>query len=92
MEQAQTVLTSVNTMTRTGRAARRLVLFDRAKEAMGSARRLGEVIGVCRRNVHQKLENDRHLTDWELKLAADEIDRMAREFDQLAADIRKVLA
>lgn len=91
MLHAQPVLTTVNSMTRTGRAARRLVLFERAKEAMGSARRLGEVIGVGRRNVHQKLENDRYLTDWELKLAADEIERMARDLDRLAADIRQVL-
>lgn len=75
-----------------GREARRLVLFERAKDAMGGARKLGAVLDVSRRSVNHKLGCDRRLTSWELKLAADAIEAKARELDQLVADIRKVIA
>jgi hypothetical protein len=74
-----------------GREARRLVLFDRAKDAMGGARKLGEIVGVGRRSVNNKLNAERRLTDFELKLTADALDAQARYLDQLVADIRKVL-
>lgn len=92
INQCATAPTCGSSMTRMGRAARRLVLFDRAKDAVGGARKLGEIIDVCRRTVNHKLNNERRLTDWELKLAADAIEARARELDQLVADIRAVLA
>lgn len=75
-----------------GKAVRRLVLFDRAKDAMGGARKLGKVIGIGRRSVNHRLVADRTLTDGELAVTADAIEARARELDQLAADIRKVIA
>ncbi|WP_308815561.1 hypothetical protein [Sphingomonas sp. GV3] len=92
IEQLATAPTSGSRAAKMGREARRLVLFDRAKDAVGGARRLGEIIDVCRRTVNHKLNAERRLTDWELKLTADAIEAKARELDQLAADIRQVLA
>lgn len=74
-----------------GREARRLVLFGRAKEAVGGSRKLGLIIDKGRRTVNHKLVAERRLTSWDLKLTADALEQMAREIDQLVADIRKVM-
>jgi len=74
-----------------GREARRLVLFERAKEAVGGSRKLGLIIDQGRRSVNHKLVAERSLTSWELKLTADALEVMARELDLLVADIRKVI-
>lgn len=76
---------------RMGREARRLVLFERAKEAVGGSRKLGLIIDQGRRSVNHKLSAERGLTSWELKLTADALEIMARDLDQLVADIRKVI-
>lgn len=85
---AETVPTSGSKM---GRKARRLVLFERAKEAVGGSRKLGLIIDAGRRSVNHKLVAERRLTSWELKLTADALEIMARDLDQLVADIRKVI-
>lgn len=75
-----------------GREARRLVLFDQAKDMVGGARALGDIIGVGRRSVNYRLVADRRLTNFELKMVADELDRRACEHMRLAAQIRGTLA
>lgn len=91
MSDTAVVPTSGNTRSM-GREARRLVLFDQAKDMVGGARALGDIIGVGRRSVNHRLVADRRLTDFELKLVADELDRRACEHMKLAAQIRGVLA
>ncbi len=75
-----------------GHAARRIVLMDRARVALGGAAKLGEVIGVGRRGVNHKLSADRGLSDAELNAAADAIERRARDLDSLADLLRQVTA
>jgi len=75
-----------------GHAARRLLLFERAKDAVGGARILGESIGLSRRSVNHRLVNDRELHDFELKLTADELRRRAAQLIALADDIEGVIA
>lgn len=79
-------------MRSTGHAARRLVLFERAKDAVGGSRILGECIGLSRRSVNHRLVNDRELHDFELKLAAEELRRRAAALTALAADIEGIIA
>lgn len=85
------VPTSGTSMSPQARAVRRLLLFDRAKTVLGGAEKLGAVIGVGRRNVNHKLNADRELTNFELKLTADAVEKRARELDQLVADLRAML-
>lgn len=91
MNEAVAVPTSGNTRS-IGREARRLMLFDQAKDMVGGARALGGIIGVGRRSVNHRLVADRRLTDFELKMVADELDRRACEHMKLAAQIRGTLA
>jgi chemotaxis receptor (MCP) glutamine deamidase CheD len=91
MTDTATVPTSGNTRSM-GREARRLVLFDQAKDMVGGARALGEIIGVGRRSVNHRLVADRRLSDFELKMVADDLDRRACEHMKLAAQIRGALA
>ena len=68
-----------------------LVLFERAKEALG-ARELGDALGVSRRAVHYKIENDISLTKRELTETAARCEAEAEKFAKIAADLRRLTA
>ena len=71
---------------------RRVVLFDRARVALGGAAPLAEALGISRRAVNHKLSVDRGLTAGDLMLAAEAVDRRAAELANLAADLREMIA
>jgi hypothetical protein len=74
------------------RELRRLLLLDRARIVLGGAEKLATALGIGRRAVNHKLAAERSLTNHDLELAARALDGRAREIDQLASDIRAMIA
>lgn len=72
-------------------ALRRLVLLDRARTALGGAARLAVVMGIGRRAVNYKLSADRGLSDAEIAMVADGLDRHAATIVALARDLRAIV-
>jgi len=85
------VLTSEKPVSAMAKEVAGLVLFERAKEAIG-ARELGEIIGISRRAVYYKLENDIGLTKLEFSETAAYFEAKAAEYAKLAADLRRLIA
>ncbi|WEK43638.1 MAG: hypothetical protein P0Y64_02050 [Candidatus Sphingomonas colombiensis] len=71
---------------------RRVVLFDRARSALGGAAPLAEALGITARAVNHKLSVDRGLTPGDILLAAEAVDARAAELVKLAADLRETIA
>lgn len=71
---------------------RRVVLFDRARVALGGAAPLADALGISRRALHYKLSVDRGLTAGDIMLAAEAVDARAAELVKLAADLRETIA
>lgn len=84
------VPTSGNTISAVAKSVRRILLLDRASQAIGGGAKLGEVLGISRRAVNYKLVSDRGVTDDELLLAADAVEARATELLRLAADLRGI--
>lgn len=71
---------------------RRVVLFDRARVALGGAEQLAKAVSISRRAVNHKLSVDRVLSDADLLLAAEAVEHRAAELARLAADLREMIA
>lgn len=86
------VPTSGNTVPAMAMVVRRILLLDRASQAIGGGAKLGAVLGISRRAVNYKLVSDRPVTDDELDLAADAVEARAHELLRLVADLRGLTA
>lgn len=73
------------------RTVRRLVLLERAREALGGAARLGDAIGIGRRAINHKLAADRGLSNAELRAVAKALDARASSTAALATSIRELI-
>lgn len=84
------VLTHGNT-TPMWKSVRRLLLLDRAREALGGAARLAEAIGIGRRAINHKLAADRRVSNAELRAVAVALDARASSIAALAVSIREMI-
>lgn len=70
---------------------RRVVLFDRARAALGGVQ-LADALGVSRRAITYKASSERGLSDYDIRAVAEAVDARAAELAKLAADLREMAA
>lgn len=81
-----------NTLSPMAAKLRRLVLFERARVALGNATRLADAIGIGRRGVNLKLGAERGISDRDLTAVIAALDARAAVISALADDMRALIA